>query len=422
MMMSCKLFKKPRNILWRHLLFILVAFLFAISPAYAEDIVSITKDLEVELGKVDCKKVAMKSKNIHDFMELTWQEKVYHAIDFLKTYEKEVPPFNLSVQVAFDGNKAGEEDLYKLGLKTEMKYNTFPRAFRFGAGMNVQSKNGKFQENVTTLLVNYDYHLFPWLETYGFVERFSDSYLSIQQRYEIGGGIKYELDLLTPGWKKKSKLYKHATKAFDEFKSHIDEHDTSTDKKLLLDQLNALKIEGTRIVETLKKKYAWLSLGIAVSLFSEIEHPEIETYTDNIIQENGVTNIQETQNTEKFVIDKDHRFRIVLRPSIVIRPWAYLSLEGMYYRKLPLGSPTKIDKHYDYRTDSVARIKLILPIVPNWANEVSLIFEYHHHYNNIPPQIPQSTIDNYLTLQKHLRKTVAEKTHEQFIFSLAVKF
>lgn len=429
MIISRKPFKTPRNGSWRHLLFILVVFLFFISiSAYTEDIVSITKDLEEKLKEIQKMdfwsktKFLIKSKGEDELLKLEWPKKVYYAIDFLKEYEKEVRPLNLSVHVAFDGNKAGEEDLYKLGLKTEMNYDTFPRAFRFQAGINVQLKNSKFQENVTTMLVNYDYHVFPWLETYGFVERFSDSYLSIQQRYEIGGGIKFELDLLTPEWKKKSKIYKYASAAFDDFESHIHDDNKIADKKLLLNQLNTLKLEGTRITETLKKKYAWLSLGMAVTLFSEIEHTEIETYIDDIVQENGLNVVREKQNTEKFTIDNKQRFRIVLRPSIVIRPWNYLTLEVMHYLKLPLGSPTKIGGQLDYRTDSSACIKLVLPVAPNWTKEVSLNFGYHRSYNNIPAQIPQSTIDDYLALQKSLRKTVAEKTHEQFILSLAIKF
>jgi hypothetical protein len=409
--------KSSTYLFCKTLLFVFAVVLFALPmsiPSYAEDIAAITEKLEKELP---------------EDKGSDWEEKVKGIIKFLKEKEKEVRPFSLSIGAGFNGHKAGEEGLYKLDLKTKMTYDAYPNEFRFNAGTNVQLKNGKLQENVTSLLINYDHHLETWFEIYGFAERFSDSYMSILKRYETGGGIKLELDLLGSKWKETLSDYRRKTEAYEDFKKDIQNSSKSpADKELLLGRLQALKKEGTRIVEALKKKYAWLSLGMAVTVLSELEKAEIETFIDDIVEENGTTSIQETTKTTKIALEGEHRFRIVLRPSIVIRPWPTLSLEGMHYMKYPLGNPNRGDGRLDYRTDSHVLLKLILPKVPNWAKEVALIFGYHRHYDNIPARVPQSIIDENLDpdlpveKRKSLRKTVAEDTHEEFVFSLAIKF
>lgn len=409
--------KSSTNIFCKTLLFVfsvvLFFFLMTIS-SYAEDMAAITEKLEEEL------------ENLGTVSTGHWKENVQWAIDYLKLKEKEVRPFSLSIEAGFNGHKAGEEGLYKLGLETKMTYDAYPNEFRFNAGTNVQLKNGKLQENVTTLLINYDYYLESWLEIYGFAERFSDSYLSILHRYETGGGLKFQLDLLGPNLKQELTTYKTKSKAYEKLEEHIttisDGSESQAYRELLLRQLQALKKEGTRIVEALKKKYAWLSLGMAVTVLSELEKPEIETFIDDIVEENGTITIQETTKTTKIALDGEHRFRIVLRPSIVIRPWPTLSLEGIHYMKYPLGNPNRVDGRLDYRTDSHVLLKLILPKVPDWAKEVALIFGYHRHYDNLPPQVPQSIIDENIAAKKSLRKTVAGDTHEEFVFSLAIKF
>jgi hypothetical protein len=406
-----KTIKSSTNLFCKTLLFVFIAVLFFFPmtiPCYAEDIAAITEKLERELP---------------EDQGLDWEEKVKGIIKFLKEKEKEVRPFSLYIAAGFNGHKAGETGLYKLGLETKMTYDAYPNEFRFNAGTNVQLKDGKLQENVTTLLINYDYYLETWLEIYGFAERFSDSYLSILHRYETGGGIKFELNLLGPKWEETLSNYRTNTAAYNDFENDIQRSSKSQEERdLLLGQLQALKKEGTRIVEALKKKYAWLSLGMAVTVLSELEKPEIETFIDDIVEENGTITIQETTKTTKIAPDGEHRFRIVLRPSIVIRPWPTLSLEGMHYMKYPLGNPNRVDGRLDYRTDSHVLLKLILPKVPDWAKEVALIFGYYHHYDNLPPQVPQSIIDENIAAKKSLRKTVAEDTHEEFVFSLAIKF
>jgi hypothetical protein len=103
--------------------------------------------------------------------------------------------FKGSVSGGFTGDQAGDNTLYKVGVAGTLSRGTYPREVRFRASTDFQLKNGKQQENVTELLINYDYHPAKNIETFGFLERFTDDFLSIRERYEIGGGAKFERDV-----------------------------------------------------------------------------------------------------------------------------------------------------------------------------------------------------------------------------------
>ena len=86
------------------------------------------------------------------------------------------------------------KELSKLNLTSSIGKGFFPYELTFVTDSIFQLEDGAIKENVTKLLLTYQYYFQKWLEGYAFVERFSDSYLSIQQRYEIGTGIKLETD------------------------------------------------------------------------------------------------------------------------------------------------------------------------------------------------------------------------------------
>ncbi|MCK4782350.1 MAG: hypothetical protein KAV87_01265 [Desulfobacteraceae bacterium] len=397
--------------------FLLIAAQFFLStPAYADNIEDIYKKLKKELPKEDQE----------------WKEKfnmIEKYIEKLNKTDKELQQLNLSVEAGFDGHRAGEENLYKLNSEIEIAKGVYPSAFRFRAGTSVQLKNNDWQEEVTSLMVNYDYHFKPWLEVYGFVERFSDSYLSIKHRYEVGGGIMTELDFfgttkkISEKWDKDLNTYedisREAHKGYRSYLKKLDE--SSTDKeptiktRLLRKQLCDLKKEEKRIKQTFNKKQARLSVGMALTIFSELEKVEIEKkFVDESIPE----------EKEPFSLDGEQRFRIVLRPSVVFRPTKTLTLRMLKYYKHPLGSPIKgeWDGKRDYRTDALIRAELKLPVTPKWAKNVLLVFEYKRHYDNLPLEVPKPIVDDYKDKGMELLKWRAENMHEQFKFKLKILF
>jgi|GEM_PF-5657701 len=65
----------------------------------------------------------------------------------------------------------------------------YPGRLEMNAQIGVRVNDGEFSENVSALKISYDHYIDDWLEGYVFVDRVSNDFLSIDQRYEVGGGI-----------------------------------------------------------------------------------------------------------------------------------------------------------------------------------------------------------------------------------------
>jgi hypothetical protein len=77
---------------------------------------------------------------------------------------------------------------YKINSAVTLTRGSYPQRFRLKTSVGVLLSEKKFQEDVSTLLMSYDHFTSDATGIYGFAERISDSYLSIDQRWEVGGG------------------------------------------------------------------------------------------------------------------------------------------------------------------------------------------------------------------------------------------
>lgn len=302
--------------------------------------------------------------------------------DVLKLYTG----FNITASAGLEGHKSGENNLFQLDISGAVSKTLYPGEFRFETVTKLVFQNDSSQENVTLLKMSYEYYLTSWLETYGFIERFADSFLDIQQRYEFGGGLKAELNFVTndvkPGQRQED--YHAVRQQYSDYIRRLEElakHREDIDASALLTQLELLKKKEKMNVDALKRKRSLLTLGIAVSVFYELEKPETEPgYASNW---NSLT-------------------RVSLRPSLILRPMEGITLSGYYYLKYPLFDSQKIDVRSDYRTDLLLRGKLDLSHDTSWAKNAALVFEFQRHYDNFPPQIGWTeTGDKILAFHEH---------------------
>ncbi len=125
-----------------------------------------------------------------------------------------------SVSAGFANHSAGEEGdglgtmTSNLTIGADYTKGFYPNEFNFKAGVFFLFNEGKLTEDMTTLHLSYERHFLPFLEAFVFVDRFSNSYLSIQHRYEMGGGAKFEFQWGIIGKERK--------KTWQDFKKHID--------------------------------------------------------------------------------------------------------------------------------------------------------------------------------------------------------
>lgn len=388
----------------------LAALAFSLPPSVrAEDFFSLADALSQALPGKD-------SKYYGD-----WVERFRLANRLLGDRKKDLNQLDLSLAAGFSGDRAGEQSLYKLNVEAAVNKGVYPRTVRFRAGTSVQHKNNVAQDNVTTLVMNFDYYFAPWFETYAFIERFSDTYLSIKERYEVGGGIKLELNLLDTPVGERTRQDREAMAAdgassLQEFAAFLDraeqEGDGQVDARGLRPLLAAYRTERRNILAGLRQKESMLSLGLALSFFSEMEQAEI----------NATILSQGVSESARFALDAEQRFRVVVRPNVTFRPLDTLSFKGYIYLKYPLGGPLRSEGRLDYRTDSFLSAELKLPTDPEWGKRVSLILEYQRHYENLPPRIPQSTIDATLAAGQSISPVEAERTHDLYVFKVSVTF
>ncbi|HEX9901858.1 MAG TPA: hypothetical protein VGB72_03240 [Acidobacteriota bacterium] len=361
------------------------------------------------------------------------------------------------------------KELSRLNLNSSISKGFYPNEVTFITDSNFQLEDGAIKENVTKLLLNYEYFLLHWLEGYVFVERFSDSYLSIQQRYEVGTGVKLEAEIpflfqkecgearfrqygqtlrlaiedlierekryyqpkLLEGMKQALGVMKENLNDLDLIKT-IDDiikgtpvQESDLDLKLMdlivkLRRANAKDDRGDIVQKWLdektltlaelregraflkekesvlssskakeamvswRKKNAFLGLGLAFSLFSEIEKAEIK--------EEIINDVWETIS-----FPASHRLRWVLRPSFELRPIKSIGLKGQFYFKSILWEPNGKNKRSNTRQDHYLKLDYELPASVAWAKALTFFIAYEYHYDSIPPRIPSDTLEELAT-------------------------
>ncbi len=348
----------------------------------------------------------MKTKNV--------LKQCLEKMGILKKDEMDLRKPSISIGTGFYGDQAGDHNLYNLVLDANLDYTVYPNEFRFQAGTRVQFQDGAMNENMTTLLVNYDHYMKPWLEIYGFMQRFSDSYLSIQHRYDIGLGCKFEYNLSNSRRaKNKAEQYHSICKSLDYFETVVNSSLASPhDRDALKESVKKLRDKARNYNDTFNKIYSSLELSMAFSLFADLEQAELEVpfceTVDNVI----------VKSTKKIPLEANQRLMLSLRPKIVFRPLDYITLKGYIYFKYPLTGETRLDGRLDLCKDAFLSLEVGMPGESKFAEKLSFILEYQYHFDSVPPFLPQDILDKY----QLDGPVIAEGTHQAIVFKLAIKF
>jgi hypothetical protein len=338
----------------------------------------------------------------------------------------------VSVAAGYNGDVSRHDNRQLINLDTVINKEIYPIAFRFNVGAVFSTKNKESQDQVTTFLVNFDYNVTPWLKTYGFVERFTDTFMNIKERYETGVGAELELNLFDPTNKINNdyqKLRKEREsienmpcqiKILRESLSKEDTQkslsDAKVDTKELSEFMESLATEAEKLKKALKKNRTRLNLGFAVTVMSEMEQPaDLSTDVLDIMTQQKVDTYNQT-------FDPTQRFRIVFRPSIKYKIDDHLSLYYHIYFKEPLGSPMDINGKRDWRSDSRFDAKFDFLKDTSWGGEASIYLEYQRHYDNAPPEISSSIVANYVSKSEILKRTVTDNRHDVVLIKIGVKF
>ncbi|MCJ8290879.1 MAG: hypothetical protein HRT58_13925 [Crocinitomicaceae bacterium] len=312
----------------------------------------------------------------------------------------------------FNGNSTSKQELFKLNTGVNFKRGNYPYQITFKSQLNIQIQNGKLQENLSNLHIAYNrfvnYSKEPLLfEWYVFMNRSSNQFMGVNQRYETGAGYvltfwKREKNLSKASKAIKAKLTSSITKTKNGLKfcskdlcvgmSKLDKSDIRT-------ILNAKKsvIQNLRIKET---KYRF---SLLAGLFYEAENM---TFSDSLLTLTG-----KQKFTHEFDATNNFRFTLGVKTNFNL---SYLTLNINPRFKLPLSSSWMVER--DGR--SVYDMRFELPI--ELTAKVSKKFSMGIQYSLFHDQAPSSFQTNEFTTDSQvIYNTTSRNNH---VTSLAVKY
>jgi len=362
--------------------------------------------------------------------------------------------FGYSGDRSYSGDDIRDSN-HLVNVDTNIVKDRYPSALKFRTSTKLLLSRGSLQNESSTILLSLNHYLEPWLETYVFTEKFSDSFMSIKQRYEMGAGLKLEfnvdpirsdpaldpirtLDALTPAGaavppRALRRTLELAEKRFmDDFPS-LEEGFfraikaagvSAEDVTAIFSCLESMERAYRRIDTALVKNRSWLNVGIAFSAFSEVEQDELTPY---YLTASG------SKVSKSYLLDPEQRFRFVIRPSLEWFIADGVDLTSMFYVKLPLGPPyTKLiilnadnpsqkTRSYDWRADSTTDLRFALGRNTSWGGDISVTLEYQYHFDNAPPGLPES-LSGVTFAGMGLKNNVAATSHQLYMVRFNVGF
>ncbi len=322
------------------------------------------------------------------------QKDFINYLSFIKNIEKK-KKLKGSIAFGFTGNEAENSSLFIINTGMEVNYGIYPLEIEAKTNIQTQVSNGKFEENLSSLEISMDYHPFDNLtsEAYSFIIRTKNTFLGINQRYEIGGGYIFNVYSKTTHEKgqklvEKSEKWKqkYSKKNLDELgitkclKSYCKKEKllSSTD----VNEIFRVKEDHENLIKKLYSKHrAALLLGI---------NYEIEKTQDSLTLFNE-NNIAILKNN----FEATSLFRFVIAPKYELRgdrfKWFTTSyfktallkpVDGIYTNENILTNPTPntilTDKKLDYWIDLKTSFTFGI------TNKLSFIASLNYIYDNAP--------------------------------------
>ncbi|MEE9441066.1 MAG: hypothetical protein V3V99_00125 [candidate division Zixibacteria bacterium] len=278
----------------------------------------------------------------------------------LKVEEDSRNKLTMSITGSFKSDDAGDKNTTNLSSAVNITKGQYPGQLRFKAAGHLRYEDGEVEDDVTKYRLNYDYYVHPNIELYTFIEKFKDSYLGIHQRIEIGFGAKWENHLFGLITDKDTKIIEH-------LKTQMLATDTST-----------LSPYVKTALSTIKKRDSRLRIGLALTLFKEIEHPEDIVETINDID-------------TSFSIPSETLYRLVAYQSLIYRATEDLKITGLCFVKAAAFKGQFVDFD-DIRVDAEFKAELSLKEDKHGNGNVSLTLGYNYNYDKQPPSIIHDAI------------------------------
>ncbi len=363
---------------------VLVCFAVAMQPAAAQ----ITDgEFSTFYREMQLKRVLTLSSPGRDTLhpeDLRFLDEVYQLLDDLNRYVEQEHRLNGKGHFAFSGNETASDDLFRLEAGVGMDQGLYPYELDVSTSLQMQLKGGSFQENVSDFDISFDFHPFRpdpverrlniqrklqhlqqalaakpsdedlthkirraeskrdqpvvasglWLENYVFAKRFSDGYLGIDHRYEIGGGVTmsfYSRAMTATGRRNRDNMTRKPSysRHGNDLLRCLEGCDPLRNiLQMSQDDLDAIARARSRFLVSNRKQYSKLKLSLLAGVFYELEQASI----------NRTLSIDGTDTAISHTFLPTNVLRWEIRPGFVWRPQDRYKLKIYPFIKFPVES------------------------------------------------------------------------------------
>ena len=362
-------------------LFLILTFVFG--SAQETDIEKILDNLIYHYDNPSNDTITFKSKgkiiNNNDFRN--YLKKIQDNAEEEKKFKGEIS-FGLT------GLEANENSQFVISTGMNIQKGVFPFEFKLSSNIQAQTLNGVLTENVSNIAISFDYHFSDDLnkETFVFVKRTNNTFLGIDQRYEIGGGFLFNLysgdnknqDGLINNGEKLKKFTKNSMTQ-SEYEDALDIIYDKTKKHVKINEKGkkALKKAPKRYENVLKKLQSQTRFSILGGINYELEKTQ-----------DSLPVFYKDRTPLKHAFDATNRFRIVLRPGFEWKGENFTFESKAYFKFGVFGELTnqieegiQIDKRVDYWSEWITSLNF------NFTKKIGLTIQYNLFYDNAPNRI-----------------------------------
>ncbi len=385
-------------------------------------------------------------------------------LDFLYDYVDSEHRLNGKGLFNFSGNETSRNNLFQVGAGVSIDQGVYPYELDFSANVQSLLKDGDFQENFSNLDISFDFHPHTpsaftkmkkyesklkelerektqnsteeenkqylinkyqtklenvkdinglWLENYVLLKRSSDSYLGLDQAYDVGAGFIfsfYSKALTKKGRSNRDELNRKPSYSFngdDLIRCLTNCAPIHNVLQLSPDEIETLMASRYRYLISNRKQYSQLRLSLLLGSYYELEKSTIS----NTIFFNG------KDTTMSIPFKPTNRIYGEMRPGIVWKPKDKYKLKIYPFVKIPLDRiKDKVSEGglTDIRTDYFIDFQSSLSIGIEDNFEIGIY--YNLLYDNAPYRLYLKQSDNSYIL------FVGEQKRSSFGINLSFGF
>ncbi len=348
-------------------------------------------------------------------------ETFWGGLAFVRAEEDRQRSLRADITFGLTGDETDSRSLFRLNTGIAIARAAFPSEVTVVNRLALLLRDGEVQEDVTSLQISYDYHAGRHLEYFAFAERFADNFLSIEQRYEVGFGLRAGVNIGHVGpWRDTEARFAAVARELPAVAAAAAATPPGVPPPVTPADLDRLTTTMGYLRDSFRERQARLFVGLATSVFAEVERAELDVLATPLP---GVTG---TDARVKVSLPGTHRYRVSLRPTLRLRPTRDVLITVLPYYKLPLDGPRRVlrdgERRLDYRRDLFTEMVWAIRQDQAGLDNVDLVAALSHFYDNVPPALGPAALADAAESGRRYTRTVADESHRFATISLRLRW